>query len=289
MTRHLAGSGHDVVSYARHHAQDSSQHTNVRNITGDLRDCDTLADAMRNADVVYHFATGTHPSLFYTDPGSECRESLEPLMKIIEVASDVGVKKIVFPSSGGTIYRDSDSPCSEDSPTCPNSPYAIFKLAAEQLLIHAARSGNFSVDVFRIGNPYGPGQRPRPGQGVLPHWIDAIRKNQPIKVFGDGSAKRDYVFIDDVCRLMSLSLFRLRESQTFNLGTGRATSLVELIQHLQSLVREPIEVALLDGRESDIRSIVLSPERLLRLAPDFCFTPIREGIRRTLQFHGLAN
>lgn len=288
MTRHLAEAGHDVVSYCRRPTQLSLEYANITSITADLRDTWTLADAIKDVDVVYHFASATHPSLFFSNPSAEYWEALQPLLVLTETAARVGVKKIVFPSSGGTIYANSDSPRTEDSLTKPVSPYAIFKLAAEHLLHHAASLGHFSVDVFRIGNPYGPGQPLRPGQGVLPHWIDAIQKDQPIKVFGDGSAERDYVFINDLCQLMGLSLDRLEESQTFNLGTGTATSLNQLLEHIRLLVKKQVEVVNLDGRKSDIQSIVLSSARLLQSAKGFQFTPLSEGIRLTLKHHGLA-
>ncbi|WP_372718901.1 NAD-dependent epimerase/dehydratase family protein [Novipirellula sp.] len=287
MAEHLAKAGHHVTSYCRQPTSLAASFNNVTTVTADLRDTWILADVIANADVVYHFASATHPSLFYSNPSSEYWEALQPLLVLMETAARVGVKKIVFPSSGGTIYADSDLPRIESSPTDPRSPYAVFKLTAEQLLHHSARMGQFSVDIFRVGNPYGPGQPTRPGQGVLPHWINAIQNSKPIKVFGDGTAERDYVFVDDLCRLMSLSLNRLNESETFNLGTGVATSLRKLLHHIQSMVEVPIEVQYLARRSSDIQSIALAPDRLLSQIPAFCFTPLAEGVKRTLQYHKL--
>jgi UDP-glucose 4-epimerase len=288
MTRYLANQGHDVVAYWRQPRLDIANLENVTPVMGDLRDTWILSDAFEGADVVYHFASATYPSLFYTDPAAEYSEALQPLLVMMDTAFQRGVKKIVFPSSGGTVYADSDQPRTEDSPTDPRSPYAVFKLSAEELLHHAARQNHFSVDVFRIGNPYGPGQRARPGQGVLPHWIDSLHNATPIRVFGDGSAQRDYLFIDDVCRLMSVSCERLESSGTFNLGTGKATSLAELLAIIQDTVACPPAVEYLPGRASDIASVSLSSKRLLSMVPDFEFTPLEKGLRRTLEHHRLA-
>ena len=285
MTTHLADAGHDVTAYWRQPKTEVASHANVKSVIADLRDTWILADVLADVDVVYHFASATHPSMFFSNPSAEYWEALQPLLVMMETAARVGVKKVVFPSSGGTIYADSDAPRDEDSPTDPRSPYAIFKLAAEELLHHAARLGQFSVDVFRVGNPYGPGQRPRPGQGVLPHWIDAIQNKRPIQVFGDGSAQRDYVYIDDLCKMMAVSCDRLDESDTFNLGTGVATSLKELVQHIQTFAPDSPEVVHLPGRPSDIQSIALAPDKLLKLMPEFAFTPLADGIRKTLEFY----
>ncbi len=285
MARYLAMDGHQVIAYWRQPRPEIARLENVTSMVGDIRDSWIISDAFEDTDVVYHFASSTYPSLFYSDPTAEYAEALQPLLVVMETAAYRGVKKIVFPSSGGTVYADSDQPRTEDSPTNPRSPYAVFKLAAEQLLHHAARQGQFAVDIYRIGNPFGPGQKARPGQGVLPHWIEAIHHRMPIRVFGDGSAQRDYIFIDDVCKLMSLSCDRLDQSETFNLGSGKPTSLKQLLELLQQLVPDPPPIEYVADRISDIQSIVLSPERLLKLAGDFEFTPLRDGLQRTLVHH----
>lgn len=288
MTAHLAAAGHRVTAYGRQPCGPLADRAEVVSIVADLRDTWSLSTALRDADVVYHFASATHPSMFFANPSAEYHEAVQPLLVLMETAASQGVRKIVFPSSGGTIYAASDRPCTEQSPTDPRSPYAIFKLASEQLLHHAARLGQFSVDVFRICNPYGPTQRARPGQGVIAHWIDAIKRDQPIKIFGDGSARRDYVFVDDVCRLMALSLSRLDVSDTFNLGTGIGTSLNELAALVQSVAGVDHDIVHLEGRPSDIESIILSPDKLLQIATGFSFTPLAEGVRTTLARHGIG-
>jgi UDP-glucose 4-epimerase len=287
--RYLANIGHQVVAYWRQPQPEIARLANVTSIVGDIRDTWILSQAFKDADVVYHFASSTYPSLFFTDPAAEYSEALQPLLVMMDTAAQNGVRKIVYPSSGGTIYADSDQPRSEDSPTNPRSPYAVFKLAAEQLLHHAARQQHFCVDTFRVGNPYGPGQRTRPGQGVLPHWIDALHNGSPIRIFGDGSARRDYVYIEDLCRLMSLSCQRLEESGLYNLGTGQVTSLLDLLATIQELIHYPPEIEHLAGRASDIESISLCPDRLLAIADGFQFTSLREGLRKTLQHHRLID
>ncbi|GAA4451815.1 NAD-dependent epimerase/dehydratase family protein [Novipirellula rosea] len=287
MTRFLAAQGHDVVAYWRQPRPEIEQLHGVTSVVGDIRDTWILSDAIKGADIVYHFASATYPSRFFSEPTAEYTEALSPLLVLMETAAYHGVRKIVFPSSGGTVYADTDQPRHENSATDPRSPYAIFKLAAEQLLGHATRRGQFASDIFRIGNPYGPGQRTRPGQGVLPHWIEALHHGTPIRVYGDGSASRDYIYIEDVCRLMAISCDRLDESNVFNLGTGVATSLEQLIHTIRRLLDKEFEVIHLAHRSSDIASISLSPDRLLALTPEYKFVPIEEGIRRTLKHHRL--
>jgi len=287
MADHLARQGHEVVAFWRRPLPKIAKLPGIISVIGDLRDTWVLSDAIEGADLVYHFASVTHPSMFFNNPSAEYWEAFQPLMVLMETAARQRVKKIVFPSSGGTIYANSSEVRSEASATDPQSPYAIFKLAGEQLLRHAARQAQFSVDIFRIGNPYGPGQPCRPGQGVLPHWIESVHQQQPIKIFGDGSSERDYIYIDDVCRLMSLSCLRLDDSETFNLGTGRATTLLALLEQFRQWIPPDFPVEFLPGRTSDVPSIVLDPRRLLSQTSNFKFTALTEGLKRTLAHHRL--
>ena len=288
MTRALVARGHSVVAFWRHPRADIAVLKGVESVIGDLRDVWTLERAFDGCDLVYHFASSTYPSRFFSDPASEYAEAVQPLLVTMETARRRGVSKFVFPSSGGTVYADSDVARTEDARLDPHSPYAIFKLAAEHLLHHAARQGHFSVDVFRIGNPYGPGQIARPGQGVLPHWIDALRRDSPIRIFGDGSSERDYIYIDDICRLMTLSCDSLDDSGTYNIGTGIPVSLNSLLSLIEDITKKTIPVDYTPARDSDIRSIALSPSRILSKVIPFEFTPIRQGLYSTLEYHKLA-
>lgn len=288
IVRELVARGHSVVAFWRHPRADIAALKGVESVVGDLRDVWMLEKAFDGCNMVYHFASSTYPSRFFTDPASEFAEAVQPLLVTMETARRRGVSKFVFPSSGGTVYADSDQARTEDSRLDPHSPYAIFKLAAEQLLHHAARQGHFAVDVYRIGNPYGPGQIARPGQGVLPHWIDALRRDSPIRIFGDGTSERDYIYIDDVCKLMAVSCESLDESGTYNVGTGAPVSLNSLVSLIQEITKQSITVDYAPTRDSDIRSIALCPNRILSKAMPFEFTPIRQGLYSTLKYHKLG-
>ena len=241
MVKRLASDGHQVVAFWRRPVPELQKLANVQSVIGDIRDTWILADALQEVEIIYHFASATHPNLFFRNPAAEYWEALQPLLVLMETAARAQVQRIVFPSSGGTIYADREAARTEDSRVDPRSPYAIFKLTAEQLLLHASRQGDFAVDIYRISNPFGPGQRARPGQGVLPHWLEAIRQEQPIRIFGDGSAERDYIYIDDFCELLTHSCRPRSESEVFNLGTGTATSLNQLLAMLTSLLGRSLQ------------------------------------------------
>jgi UDP-glucose 4-epimerase len=289
LAKSLANSGYQTLACSRKPIPSLANLPNLRFAYGDTQNEAFLRSVLPGTDVLYHFASSTYPSLNFENAKAEFDEALAPLFNLIQVAADVKVKKIVFPSSGGTIYAEQVAARTEESHTNPRTPYAIFKLAAESLLLHAADQGKFTVDIFRIANPYGPGQYPRPGQGVIPHWLSAILKRQPLTIFGDGTAARDYVFVDDFCKLVGLSMTRLEQNDVFNLGTGIATSLNELLEILRSQLNTPIIANYSASRAVDQTSVSLSACKLLMHVPGFQFVSVAEGVAKTLRALGIAD
>ena len=117
--------------------------------------------------------------------------------------------------------------------------------------------------------------------------MDALNRREPIVIFGDGSAERDYVYIDDVCRMMTMSCSDIDQSGTYNVGTGVPTSLRQLASIIQELTRDELRIEYVPNRISDIASIALSPDRILSRMPGFEFTPLSQGLCNTLEHHRL--
>ncbi len=290
----LIASGHDVTAICRRpldgkEASVRASHAKLRWTVTDIQNPDSLKVAFEGADIVFHCATSTHPTSNLSQPNSEIAMSLVPTIHVMEAAVATGVKKLVFPSSGGTVYSDSSKPRSESSAVSPVTPYSIFKYACEQLLLStASRSKAFAVDVFRIANLYGPGQPRRPGQGVLPHWVNAIRSGTPVSIFGDGTIERDFVWIYDAVHCMMSSCNRLSTSDVFNIGTGVATSLNDLVSLIKQASAIDFEVRYEPARSVDAQSVCLDPSKILSVLDDFAWMPLSVGIAKTLLSEGLA-
>jgi UDP-glucose 4-epimerase len=277
-----ANAGHHVVAVSRS-GKESAPHENIEFRKGDLAIPRSLDCLFEPGDIVCHFAAATNPRLNLYDPSAEFQQSVAPLIHLIERANDAGIAKLIYPSSGGTLYADSTSPRCEASRLDPITPYAIFKITAEHLLGLAAREQQFSVDIYRIANPYGPGQKLKPGQGVLPNWIHAIRHNRPITIFGDGSMSRDYIYIDDATRLMLSSIDRVDQSGCFNLGSGQQTSLLELAQCLERVIGHKIEIDFQPSRSGEIQHVALNMDRLQSLLGPIRFMSLDDGLHRMWQ------
>lgn len=141
--------------------------------------------------------------------------------------------RLIIFSSGGTVYGPpARPPYLEDPDPAPVNAYGSAKLMIER---QVRESGLDSV-ALRVSNAYGPGQRPAPGQGVLAHWMEAVMNRDPVHVFGDSSATRDYVFVDDIARAV-VAAHRIDFAPSIvNVGSGAATSLDELLAALAAVV-----------------------------------------------------
>ncbi len=187
--------------------------------------------------------------------------------------------RVVFVSSGGTVYGPpARAPFSEDHPTHPVNAYGALK---RDLEIALAASGLDHV-ILRVSNAYGPGQRPAPGQGVVAHWLEAVREGRPITVYGDRASTRDYVFIDDVVR----ALVRAHGAEgplpgIVNIGSGVPSTLDHVLAALEAAVApRAVAVAEKPARDTDATHAWLDVS-LARSALDWEATVgLDEGVAR---------
>lgn len=163
--------------------------------------------------------------------------------------------RFILLSSGGTVYGPpARPPFVEDPDPEPVNDYGHAKLTIER---HVRQSGLDSV-VLRTSNAYGPGQLPAPGQGVLAHWMGAIMHGDPVHVYGEPSATRDYVFVDDIARA-AVSAHAVEVAPPIvNIGSGIATSLNNLLESLKQVVApRSMDVVMHGARDTDAAHSVL--------------------------------
>ncbi len=251
------------------------------------------AAGLRDAETVFFLAAGLNPSLAAHSPSHvEAEDAL--LTTVLEaLVRERRRPVLVLASSGGAVYApDQPSPYRESTPTGPTSAYGRAKLRLEQRLFGYA--GRIRPLALRLSNVYGPGQRPARGYGVLPHWLSAAARNEPIRVFGDPGVARDYVHVDDVTRVLAAvhetvgaGLTEVLPT-TLNVGSGVATSLVDLLAIVCSVADREVVVRYEEGRPFDRQSYWLDSslaERLLGWRSDI---DLRTGVRNCWErMHGL--
>lgn len=225
---------------------------------GDLGNHGLIREALEGIDVVFHLASTTLPKTSNDDPGYDVRSNVVDTIQLLEVCVDAGVRKVIFASSGGTVYGVPERlPIKEDHPTNPISSYGIVKLTIEKYLglLHYLYGLDYAA--LRISNPYGPYQDPAGQQGAISVFLHRILSGQPIAIWGDGEIVRDYVYISDVVDALELAARSETSRKVLNVGSGRGRSLNEILEVISGIVRREPEVEYLPARSLDVPASVM--------------------------------
>jgi len=184
--------------------------------------------ARRRPDVVYHLAAQADVRVSVADPVFDADTNVLGSLRVLEGARSAGARKVVFASSGGTIYGDVEQlPVKESQPQRPLSPYGVAKKAVGDYLFAYRELHGLEYTALALANVYGPRQDLRGEAGVVAIFAGRLLSGEPCLIFGDGKQTRDFVFVDDVVDAFS----RAGERGTgllCNIGTGSETSVNDL-------------------------------------------------------------
>lgn len=254
----------------------------IQQFTGDYNQREALLEALLEQDIVYNFISDSKPKTSWDRPVMEVERNLIPFINFLEVAQSAGVKKIVYPSSGGTVYGDQEGNIDEKYSLCPFTPYGIIKSSIEYFLEFSKKKYGINYDIYRITNPYGPNQSfQNSGVGVVARWVELVKSGKTIEIFGSGKIKKDFIYIDDLCELLKLSLKKdLNDSDVYNVSSGESVTLDEVIDAIRRATRSEVRVSVLDGLSSDNKRVQISNKKIMKNFPGFKFLPLDEGIKR---------
>ncbi|CAM5420264.1 UDP-glucose 4-epimerase OS=Afipia felis OX=1035 GN=galE PE=3 SV=1 [Afipia felis] len=233
-------------------------------VTGDLNSESDIEAAMAGCDVCVHLASTTNPATSNRDPVFDISTNLIGTLNLLNVATRMGTSKIIFVSSGGTVYGPPlSTPIREDHPTNPITSYGIVKLAIEKYLDFYRHNHGLDYVVLRVANPYGEGQNIESGQGAIAAFLHKALRNEVVEIWGNGEVVRDYIYIKDVTNAI-ISAIKLRGPQKerlFNIGSGIGYSLNEILSTIENTVGIQISRRYLSARAFDVRANVLSIDR----------------------------
>ncbi|MGH9105453.1 MAG: NAD-dependent epimerase/dehydratase family protein [Acidimicrobiales bacterium] len=228
----------------------------------DVRSTDLVGlMARRKPDVVYHLAAQVDVRVSVADPVLDAEVNVLGSLRVLEGARSAGARKVVFASSGGTIYGDADQlPIKESAPQRPLSPYGVAKKAVSDYLFAYRELHGLEYTALALANVYGPRQDPHGEAGVVAIFAGRLVARQPCLVFGDGKQTRDFVYVDDVVDAFSRAGWR-GSGLVCNVGTGTETSVNELYTALArhaGVTQPPIYAP---GRPGELERNCLHPER----------------------------
>ncbi|MGE0567587.1 MAG: NAD-dependent epimerase/dehydratase family protein [Bacteroidia bacterium] len=259
---------------------DSSKHANYKVLR--KNDKDFYENNFKNIDYVYYLASESIPASTWEIPELEIEKNLIPFIDLLNKIASLGVKRIGFLSSAGTVYGLSDDIISENSPTEPFTPYGITKLTMEKFLNYYNKKYGIEFDVFRISNVYGEGQDTSKGLGLINTFIENIITNKKIQVFGKGENVRNFIYVKDVVRLLiTIAKFPAKENTIINVASNDSLSLNEIIDLLKTELKLNFNIEYLDNRGSDNKKTLIKNDKQKLMFPDFNYTPINEGLRNT--------
>lgn len=254
-----------------------------------LDDAVRLAEAVAGSEVVYHLVSGSIPSTSNADPLNDVDVNLNGSIRLLEACRQAGVQRVVFVSSGGTVYgRLQQSPVAEDHPTFPICSYGIVKLAIERYLHLYHELHGLDYTVLRASNPYGPFQSASGQQGAVPVFIGKLLRGEPIEIWGDGSVVRDFLYIGDLVRaLQQAGRIPRGACGIFNVGSGIGTSLNDLLDTLSRVSGLRDRRSYRPARAYDVPVSVLDISRIERALGWRPEVGLEAGLRATLEWFSL--
>ena len=272
----LEASGHEVIRVGR------SARPTTECATG-FNDVDLRHGPAAESEVVVHLACTTQPATSDAAIERDITENVAASARFFARCGEAGVGRIVLASSGGTVYgdlRDGDRAWRETDSCRPTTAHGAMKLAVESYLRVVATRTAVCPVVARISNAYGRRSGFRPDHGVVEAMVGAVVADEEVALWGDGGATRDYVHIDDVVRALVAMIEAPAPAPVYNVGTGRATSLIALLAQVEEALGKRARVRREPERRGDLRRNVLDTT-LLR--SDLAWEPrvsLEAGIER---------
>lgn len=236
-----------------------SETEKVEWMTGDFLSIHDISSALEGMDTVIHLVSFTLPKTSNDDLIYDVQTNLIATIQLLNSMLAMKVNKIVFISSGGTVYGvPRYIPVDEDHPTDPVVSYGITKLAIEKYLLMFKILHGMKVLILRVANPYGPRQRVETAQGAVAAFFHRSLQNQKIEIWGDGSITRDYIYIDDVAEAFLRAVEYSGDLSVFNISSGIGTSLNELAELIGESIGRQLDCIYLEKRPFDVPTSILN-------------------------------
>ena len=252
----------------------------------DIRDGARMQELVAEArpDVVFHLAAQIDVRVSVDRPDFDARTNVEGTVNVLEAAHRAGVRRVVFSSTGGAIYGDTETvPTPEDHVARPMAGYGTSKLCAEQYLGLYERLHGLSTVALRFGNVYGPRQDPHGEAGVIAIFCGRYFSGGQPKVFGDGRQTRDYIYVGDLVEAI-IAAGDADVTGAINIGTEEETTVLDLIDAIRDAgdADNPFEPEFAPARLGEIERSCLAVAKAREVLGWEAQTRVREGIAKTL-------
>ncbi len=252
----------------------------VELVEGDVRDPDALARAMAGVDAVVHLAAAGSVADSVADPLPNFEVNARGTLYTLQAAVQAGVERFVFASTGGALIGDAEPPVDESSVPRPISPYGASKLAGEGYC-HAFR-GSYGLNTLalRFANVYGP--RSERKKGALTAFVKLALRGEPLEIFGDGAATRDFIYVDDLCAGIVAAHDRRDAAGVLHLASERETSIAELARLVLDATGSDAPIEHRDRRRGEVERNFAIASRAGEVLDWRAAVGLEEGVARTV-------
>lgn len=281
----LLAEGYNVRVFDKYEEHYRAPLTEVDYYYDDFGNRGLLSDALQGIDIVFHLISTTLPKTSNDDPIFDVTSNVVETLFLLEKCVIQKIKKIVFISSGGTVYGIPKAlPVSEFANTDPLCSYGISKLTIEKYLALYRHLYGLNYTIVRPSNPYGDRQKLSSVQGAIPVFLGKIAKGELIEIWGDGEVVRDYIFIDDLIDGIFKAAVLNTQSRIFNIGSGVGYSLNYIIKIIQKITGINPNVEYKEKRSFDLQEIYLDISRSKSELSWHPIVPFETGIHKTWEF-----
>ena len=210
-------------------------------------------------DCVIHLVSTSYPTTSNADVAKDAEDNIIPTLRLLDVCVKKKAARVIYASSGGQVYGIPQYvPIDESHPTNPRSAYGVHKLAIEKYLALYTELYGLSTIALRISNPFGYGQQPFRGQGVVPTFIASVYKGIPVEVWGDGESVRDYIDVEDMALAFEKAVSYTGTHKVFNIGSGCGVSVNEILRTVEEVTGITAVVNRKEAAVEDVRQNILS-------------------------------
>jgi UDP-glucose 4-epimerase len=263
----LIENGHSITNFDRPGTSPNQFHTypSYRFVPGYLSDNSHLRNVFNQEpyDCIVHLVSSLIPSSGYDEFFNDRDVNLTAGYEIVKNMISNGCRKIIYFSSGGTVYGNNGKEInSEDDQLCPQTYYGYSKLAMEEFLRFSSRIHPINHLIVRPSNPYGSGQNLFGKQGLITVALGKILQNQPIEIWGDGNVIRDYLHISDLSQAIATLVDSDSINEVFNIGSGVGHSVNQIVEIIHEVSNRTTEVIYKPSRPVDIPVNILAIDKL---------------------------
>jgi len=253
-------------------------------VLGDFDNPESVKEAVNGCDTVIHLIN-TIPVHTKSGPIIDVQKNVVSTLQLLDTCCEQGIKKIIFISSGGSVYGISDIlPTPEYAATEPITAYGVSKLTIEKYLAHYRHTKGLEYRILRVANPYGPYQTISHNHGVIAVFIQRALMGLPIEIWGDGSTIRDYIYIHDVVQAIIKVMDYEGPEHIFNIGSGKGLSLEQVVKAIEQKLKCLIEVKYTSQGSKHIPVSILDIRKAgkyLEWKPQYSFD---EGLSNTIDW-----